>query len=176
MREVGARRCRTEELTQGPSMAPSSATSRSSAPSPREFRKPRSLAITSASARWAAGRALRPPIFRRSRQRHDRSVGTPRRLDPHSSAALRLTASIGNRRPGLNGRVSPPHGEDGGSTPSGSPQKRKPRRGGTGGVFVALDGWGSGGLGSRPNPLVARHTDRVQAASILPNSDLAPPP
>jgi hypothetical protein len=63
--EVAITQGSLEEASQGPSTAPSSATSRSSAPSPCEFRKPRSLAITSASARWAAGRALRPPIFRR---------------------------------------------------------------------------------------------------------------
>ena len=38
---------------------------------------------------------------------------------------------------------------------------------GDGGVF-ARDGWGSGGLGSRPSPLVARRPDQVQSGSTVP--------
>jgi hypothetical protein len=55
-----------------------------------------------------------------------------------------------------------------------APKKKTPPRG-NGRGFRSIRRLGIGGLGSRPNPLVARHTDRVQAASILPNSDLALP-
>ena len=86
-------RCRTPtaRCRAIPPRAPSSATSRIPhvlAAHPREVS---SSATTSASARSAAGRALRPPICRQpsARQRHRRGVRPPRRLDSHSGSTGR---------------------------------------------------------------------------------------
>jgi hypothetical protein len=76
--------------------------------------------------------------------------------------------------------VSPLHGADGGRlllyaplppAQFGFATKGKPRRG-DGGAFALSDGRGSGGLGGRPSPLVARHPDQVQSGSRVSDSGL----